>query len=316
MNTNERKIDCISEYIEIIMSYFSKRKPNSFYEKERVFFRGQSRDYPLVPSVARPIRTGSNDTFIRFEANMVKTAKLQEPEAFANVTYPVNMLAKMQHYGLPTRLLDITENALVALYFACNKDVKYEGKIYCFKAEQIEIHDAYSIYVNLAAFLYTEPNTVIDISQFINTAKYESFFPRAERDKPMNKILDSVLRVLDKPLFVLPEMLSEREKRQQAAMLVFPNDISKHDGDSFNKEKPHYFTDQISDIKYRNIPQINLTISVDGKQKKKILRELELLGISEQFLFPEIENKCKAIKKQVENVVNETFDALSADEQD
>lgn len=30
-------------------------------------------------------------------------------------------LVKLQHYGCKTRLLDLTTNALVALYFACNE---------------------------------------------------------------------------------------------------------------------------------------------------------------------------------------------------
>jgi hypothetical protein len=174
MNVNEKRIDCITEYIDIIMSYFSKLKPNDFFEKEKVFFRGQSKDFPLIPSIARSIRKDSKrsdldrpkhqDNFIRFEAEMVQSAKLQEPEEFANVIYPVNMLAKMQHYGLPTRLLDITENALVALFFACNKDFAHEGRVYCFKVEQKNIRSAYSMYANLAAFLYTQPYSIININ--------------------------------------------------------------------------------------------------------------------------------------------------------
>lgn len=41
-----------------------------------------------------------------------------------------------------------------------------------------------------------------------------------------------------------------------------------------------------------------------------------MLGISDSFLFPQIEKKCNAIKMQVKNGVDEKFDILSADEQE
>lgn len=39
-------------------------------------------------------------------------------------------LAAAQHYGLPTRLLDFTENPLVALYFACEDHFNVDGAIF------------------------------------------------------------------------------------------------------------------------------------------------------------------------------------------
>ena len=44
-------------------------------------------------------------------------------------------LAFAQHYGLPTRLMDFTENALAALYFACESDFQVAGAVCVYHPE-------------------------------------------------------------------------------------------------------------------------------------------------------------------------------------
>lgn len=303
----QKKITSLTEFMTVIMEEFSKITPNSFYEREKVFFRGQSnKEYALLPALARPIN--NNVSYLMFEEQMIQTAKLQNPEEFSGIVYPVNMLAKMQHYGLPTRMLDVTENALVALYFACKNNKSShdaDGEVYCFKVDEKQVHSAYSVYANIAASIYTEFNTAINIEAFMSRIRYEGFFPRHEREKSIAQITKHTVSALSQPIFILPEMLSEREKRQQAAFLIFPNKIDTTEfGD--DKKSRYYFTREINDIKKTIRPQIDKTVTIDTNFKKRILAELELFGISEQFIFPETEKKCNAIKSQVEyNVLNE-----------
>lgn len=58
-----------------------------------------------------------------------------------------NFIAYAQHHGLPTELIDITKNPLVALYFACSGFDEEDGYVYSINSEQT---------VNLDKLLITE----------------------------------------------------------------------------------------------------------------------------------------------------------------
>ena len=131
-STQEYKcIQSVGEYINAIQEIIKKEreKDSDFDKNYEVYFRGHiDKDFFLIPSLLRN-KPGNIDLvgqackeIVDNEHIAFRSIVAKHPSEFAECTSAIEYLVKMQHYKLKTRLLDITSNALVALYFACTTE--------------------------------------------------------------------------------------------------------------------------------------------------------------------------------------------------
>ncbi|HYN46035.1 MAG TPA: FRG domain-containing protein, partial [Allosphingosinicella sp.] len=94
------------------------RSPDRF-----LAFRGQANlNWEVLPQVLRP-----DLGVAAHEDELVRELISLHPAEFPTDTSMFDKLVRMQHFALPTRLLDVTVNPLVALYFATDEDPRDTG---------------------------------------------------------------------------------------------------------------------------------------------------------------------------------------------
>ncbi|MCJ7445496.1 MAG: FRG domain-containing protein [Methanotrichaceae archaeon] len=185
----------------------------------------------------------------------------------------LSWLVLMQHYGMPTRLLDWTESALIALYFSVCKDMDSDGELWALNPDSLNkshrkkhlfgIATIDNLYVR---FLSEQPMFKQDsISQEHLLIKYEI----ATDDIPKNPI------ALQVPM-LFPRMLS-----QLSTFTIHPRQ-------KFENKITQILRDKKFLVKYI-VPQ---------EEKKEILKDLKLIGIKKRLLFPDLESLSEDLRDE------------------
>lgn len=120
MENKEKEITSVSHFVELIEKI--KQENEDSGNNAELIFRGQGVDKPLLPKLAR--------LHLRINSNKIKKTEELILEEFKRGVLPLSefkpnnnwdLLALAQHHGLPTRLLDWSYSALIALWFAVEK---------------------------------------------------------------------------------------------------------------------------------------------------------------------------------------------------
>ena len=87
-------------------------------------------NYKMTPSLFRSPETAEREDAI------YKQTLIEYPMDFYNSRSHFEKLVKMQHYQICTRLLDLTTNPLVALFFACEDATRDTGQVLVFESRE------------------------------------------------------------------------------------------------------------------------------------------------------------------------------------
>ena len=128
MKIERKTIRTLDEYIKLIRLY-----PSQDY-----YYRGHAdSSWKLTPSIARvfdgvtTLSVGQDLSLKNLEHAIISRFKrLAVPYLKTIPSKPIDWLVIGQHYGLPTRLLDWTENPLVALFFAIVEERECESVVW------------------------------------------------------------------------------------------------------------------------------------------------------------------------------------------
>lgn len=114
------EIDSLAKFIYEIVKY------------KECFFRGESKDFEEKKNMASGFRWMIDHKKTFREMKSLRNDYHQEIGYSLSKKDEENFIAYCQHHGLPTELIDITENPLVALYFSCEENWEDMGYVYAF----------------------------------------------------------------------------------------------------------------------------------------------------------------------------------------
>ncbi|MCR4774031.1 MAG: FRG domain-containing protein [Prevotella sp.] len=266
INEQTTYIKNVSEFTNWAMS-LKESEGEITFPLLNVFFRGHaSEKWNLQPGLFRKNAIHEHEIFLT-AANRCWS----ETASFSNL----EKLIYFQHYGLRTRLLDVTSNPLVALYFACQEYNGDDGQV------------RYGYYDPCGIEIVKIMADVIAKYDIGNNHPGDSWFHELV-NKCELRSHEILKKQLSRPYYVNAPFNSQRIIAQRGAFLIAP---------LFRKMGSEYFYadnyDFDSDKENSMFGKRNVVIK--SEHKHQILDELHILGVDEASMFPDTSHILSAI---------------------
>ena len=277
----------VADYLEMLKN-FSHYGVEGYRENVQLYFRGEPDDYgdtAGMPGIGRDKWLESNN-----ESTLFRECERRLSSEFASCKSTFEKLVLMQHYGIPTRVLDVSVDSLQALFFALyidpksKKDDNGDCVVLVYEIPKQSIRnwhsDTVSVISNIAVYNYDD----LDIRGLSNST--DEFERTAFNENDSIKHLLHEIRA-EKSYFgswikkdnmesiycVHPLLDNPRIRAQQGAFLLFGIDGNKH---------------HLATLESNKGPEIRLAkIRIPQCAKTQIREELNLLGKTIDTVYPD-----------------------------
>ena len=287
---DRRVVSCVADVIDYCSELDAARAPDT-----RVYFRGESDDtWSLGPSVMRASRLRLS------ESEMLLEAMSRRPEDFSTGLSALAQWVRAQHYGLKTRLLDVTRNPLVALFNACgglddetNDEIPGRVHVFVVPRRLVKPHtsDTVSIVANFAKLSRDDQDTLLgrkkpgesensDIAGRYRTVMAKLYHLIRQERTSFYEEIDP--RDFFRVLVVEPQQSFERIRAQSGAFLI----SAYHERFERSEIQRRCATTPVYDHK---------TLQIPPQRKCRIRKELSSVNITREALLPSLDETAKAI---------------------
>lgn len=245
------------------------RAIQTYIKNSGTMFRGQGANYPsITASIARDQGYLENESFIYKEVMDLKR------DEFIELTTDIQRLAKLQHYGVPTRLIDITSDGITALFFAVEDMGKDDGYVHIYSQA---CHNLNSKHVRLLSLLaFSKEYDLLKIKQ-----EYESLFDEMISDK-------EILGISQQDVFVeysdFLQSVNPRMYNQKGAFVISGNVVR---GDTIQLE-----------LKTLDNVVPECIIKIPSEYKGVLKHELDVYGVNEAFIYPELPSVASYVREK------------------
>ena len=278
------------------------------------FFRGESRNHKSDYD-GDPLGTAFQSyldrlRLVEYERELYEEAMRLNVASFEEDRTMVERVARMQHYGLPTRFADMSTNVLLSAHFACGGgksgvekcDDERDGFIRVMKVRHDKIKSFTSDIIIAISHLplVTSDNVRPTHERGLGYLTYEvknnrPGFLGEDEDKDIGKQLrDEIQHVWA----FKPMMNSRRIRKQGGLFLAFGCGDNKKSleptfspSDYNNPSAPSYGIKQIGYIR----------IAADAK--KDIRKQLCYFGMEAESVYPELSNVCEELGNRYQEIM-------------